>query len=744
MREVLIRVRALLGHRKLFALWAVIAGGSCGLVALPLLNQPGYELAAALSLVHGLVGGIFAVGVGRVEREATDRNFPLAAITATLVLWLGLVPPLVVATLAAALSTRCDPFATAAFVPLLTLPSSLVAAAAGVFVGSVTRRWWSSALGWLAVIAVSAAHTTCPILFGPQIFAYAHLAGYLPGPLYDEALRVPNALLWFRLGSVALAVAAIAARARRRRARTVTLAVSVLVFVALEVNGTSLGFRMSDAALREALGGTAETAQLIVHYPRELEPADVTRLVDDVRFRYAQIATFLGQTPPGRVTVWWYRSSAEKQRLVGAADTQFSKPWRREVHVDSVEFPHRVLKHELVHAMAAVWGAPPFGVTAQGLWPAVGIVEGLAVAADNPVDDLRLHEWAAAMKRKGLLPDVRVLLDATGFYSVPPSRAYTTAGSFLRYLGDQYGGERLRVLYRAGDFSQAYGKSLATLADDYERFLDGVPLDEAAVNAAFGRFKGGSIFERPCAREVANLLAGVGSEPLERALATYQRCQAIQPAEPRHRLNQARVLHRLHRDAEATALEDRLLTELEQEIALWAEVAMERAALALELRDEALARALLTRIIERQVSPTMERTARVRLAGLDQPQPAREAIARYFDGPNDRTKLYFLARASTQRPAWPLAYLLGRRLAQDHEPAEALQVLSAVLDDPSTPASVARETVRLAIEAAFAVGDCARLRLLAARPADPAFEARAADWVERCAFVSGDKALGAK
>jgi hypothetical protein len=110
MREVLIRVRALLAHRKLVAL----ATGSCGLVALPLLNQPGYELGAALALLHGLVGGVFAVGVGRVEREATARNFPLSAITTTLALWLALVPPLTVSVVIALLSTRCDPFATAA------------------------------------------------------------------------------------------------------------------------------------------------------------------------------------------------------------------------------------------------------------------------------------------------------------------------------------------------------------------------------------------------------------------------------------------------------------------------------------------------------------------------------------------------------------------------------------------------------------------------------------------------------
>ena len=51
-------------------------------------------------------------------------------------------------------------------------------------------------------------------------------------------------------------------------------------------------------------------------------------------FRFQQVSTFFGAPPPGKVTVWWYRDAAEKQRLVGAEHTQFAKPWRREVHVN--------------------------------------------------------------------------------------------------------------------------------------------------------------------------------------------------------------------------------------------------------------------------------------------------------------------------------------------------------------------------------------------------------------------------
>ncbi len=752
MREVLIRVRGLVAPRRIVAMWLLLALGPCALVALPLLDQPGYELAAALALIHGLFGLALAIAVGRVEREAPGRNFPLAAIATTVALWAALVPPLIAATATALISTRCNPFATTAFFPLLTLPSSLVAASAGVVVGSLTRRWWSSALGWLAVVLTSAVHTVWPIVFGPQVFAYAHLAGYLPGPIYDEELHVPAALGWFRLGSVALAVGLMALRAPRGRARNATLAAALSTFGLVEAAGTRLGFRMNDAALVEALGGTKDLGTLVVHYPKELPEQLVTRMVDDARFRFFQVQTFLGQPPRRPVTVWWYRSSDEKQRLVGAASTQFSKPWRSEVHVDGTSFPNGVLKHELVHAMAAGWGAWPFGVTATlGVLPQTGVIEGLAVAADNPVDDLRLHEWAAAMKRKALLPDVKALMGADGFFAASAARAYTAAGSFVRWLVETKGPGQVLALYRDGDFQRAFGEPLDTLVAGYLAFLDGVPLDEQAVNQAFGRFKGGSLFARPCAREVAKLLEEAGATQGEQAVAIYRRCQVLQPDEPHHTLSLARTLVRLRRFDEAARTLDELLPVAEPNAALWADVALERVALAMSPRgehatptaeDDARAKSLLEAVIARQVSPTMDRTARVRLAALEGPRAQREAVTRYFDGAGAR--LYWL-RGAVDDGGWPVAYLLGRRLIDEAEPGEALRWLARTLDDPQTPPSVAKETARLSIEAAFAAHDCARLETLAASGRFGAtFDARAADWVQRCAFVSSDNARGAK
>ena len=155
--------------------------------------------------------------------------------------------------------------------------------------------------------------------------------------------------------------------------------------------------------------------------------------------------------PRCRVVV--FRSPEEKQRWVGAGGTQFAKPWLASVYLNDAPFPHPTLQHELAHVAAGAFGSGPFRVTSRWGLPLMGVVEGVAVAADDPHGELTLHDWAAGMRRQGLMPDLRGILGAAGFWTAAPARAYTAAGSFLRFLRDTQGTERLQRLLAHGDFA---------------------------------------------------------------------------------------------------------------------------------------------------------------------------------------------------------------------------------------------------------------------------------------------------
>lgn len=775
MRQVLSsRVLALLRRPAVRAVVGILALGGSLLVFLPLFGVPGFELGLALSIAVGTLGGGVGIAAAAQERrhllgeeprlsdvprpERPAQAVGLALGTALLVDVGVLVPPFLASTLFALLTTRCDPFELVGFYPLLTLPSAALAATAGTLCGFAVRRPGRAVLAYTALVLASGVLTAGPIVFGPQVYAFNHFLGHLPGPLYDEALEVSPRLAWFRLETgllcallALLTTVSLDARTGRLAGPRLGLgsgtALALLVgsIALLEAHAPALGLRMTDAALAEKLGGIRETPHFRFHYPRGTRREEVDRMVRDMEFRHAQLSSFLGGAPSEPIRVYLYRSDEEKKELVGAGRTQFAKPWRYELHLNARPFPHTTLHHELAHVMAAPAGSGPFRVTTRwGLWPLMGVIEGFAVAADDPIQgELTLHQWAAGMRRQGLAPDMRKLMGTEGFYQAAPTRAYTVAGSFLRYLADTYGAQKVRVLYAHADFPAAYGRSLDELVTEWERHLDALPLNEAALSRAFLRFRTGSLFTRTCAREVARLYEdareSLASDPDE-ALKLYRRAAELQPEEPNYVIGQAAALDQLDRTAEAAQVLAALAERSKEQPALEAEVAMDQADMALRLERLDEARRFLERVLALAPSPELERTAQVKLSALD--SPARlETIERYFRDPREELRLLWLSRALVVEPREPyLHYLLGRRLQQADAPGLAMEHLQRSLEaEQRLPEALRREALRLRIETAYLAGDCGAVRHEVGALPDfgPAFKAAATEWAARCDFEDG-------
>jgi tetratricopeptide (TPR) repeat protein len=520
----------------------------------------------------------------------------------------------------------------------------------------------------------------------------------------------------------------------------VTLAaIFAIAVVWIEDRAEALGLRMTDSTLTERLGATRQTPHFVLVYPRGKSREEMDRLVRDLEFRHAQLKAFLGGAPKDPIRVYLYRSPEEKQALVGADRTQFAKPWRLELHLNDSPFPSSGLKHELAHLMAAPFGSGPFRVTSQyGLWPNMGIIEGLAVAADNPLDELSLHQWAAAMRRHKLAPDLPTLFRAAAFYKVPSPRAYIWAGSFIRYLAETHGSQKLQTLYAQGDFEKAYQRPLQALASEWEGFLDQIPLDPAAVSQAFARFRRGSIFGRPCAREVANLQIQatpmLKSDPAE-ALALLRRCAQIQPDDPSFKLGEARALEKLEQNADAVKVLSELAEQVKSESALEAEVAMAQADLAWKRGNTEEAAERLRKVIDLKPRPTLDRLARIKLAALRAPKSGR-AIWTYFGDDLEELKLLRLREALDLDAGDAYArYLLGRRSTQLGSAAMGLRYLAQSLQG-ELPDSIRREAWRMKIEAEYLAGDCAGVRHDLGHLPDfgESYKTSALEWLERCDF----------
>ncbi|MGC4115490.1 MAG: tetratricopeptide repeat protein [Myxococcales bacterium] len=620
------------------------------LTRLPLFEVPGYELASAMGLLLAVAGAIAGFVSARQARTAPPASALSAWLHAIAPCLATLLFPFLAAVVSALLSTRCSPWMGAPFYLVIPVPTVLLACAVGVVLGLSVQRAFVAGLAYFGLVLATVAASLWPLWEGPQVFALNHLVGYFPGPLYDESLPLEPRLLFYRaLTLVWTALALLFAHgwldpqsgrlgSRYRRGKGVAAAMALLVLaVALaRLFEFDLGLRTRHSDLAKRLDGTSETAHFVLHYPKGKDALERRRLERDAEFKYERVVAFLGAAPAGKIHAWFHENADVKRARVGAASTNFAKPWHLELHVHDEAFPHRVLRHEMAHDVASAFGAWPFGVSARlGVLVNVGLVEGLAVAADADTEELTAHQWAAAMRRLKIAPDIRNIVGPAGFYREAAARAYTLSGSFLRWLRDTFGAEKLRRLYRDGDFEAAYGRSLDSLANDWEAYLDRVELDERALHTAQLQFERGSVFDRPCAREMALLKAEADAlrqaDP-ERSLALYQRCADIEPKNPAYLRAQAEVRAGVRDWAGARAAWERILAMPEQPAGVQARALMGLGDALWWQGQPDEAKTAYEKALALHRDRGSDRTAFVKIEALGGPE-ADAAIRRYFDEP---------------------------------------------------------------------------------------------------------------
>ena len=557
------------GWRTLF--WAGLLVGTAALLDfLPLVNVLGYDFAFILGLLVGLAAVDIGHGVVSAARRQARVGSPARLIGEVVVTSLTLlVLPLLLSLANASRVRNCNLGAGLAFFILLPASTAVFASAAGTAVAIAVPGRRLGRIAVLALPCLSVAWALLRLYRDPAVFAFDPFAGYFPGPIYDEALRPPLRLVWYRLANLTWLCAIVAVvtslcrdappglRLSLRPWRgwvqpwpraVLALALVVASLVWFEARG-SLGIHVTHADLANLLPRVTRTEHFVLRTDGAVESdADIALAAEDLEFRYQQLARILGVEPSGPVRVYRFPSAAAKKDAVGAANTLYAKPWTREIFVQADRFPAQRLRHELAHVFASAFGDRWFGVSLAWHFPwptlASGLVEGLAEAADfdNPSGRSTLHEETAAMIALGQAPELGRAL-GSGFTFESGPRAYTMVGSFCRYLLDHFGADKLRALYRsAGDFAGVYGRDLPALEQDWRAYLAALPSDERTRAEAEEEFRRPAIFRKVCARELAARVsearARLSTAPAE-AVALLENTCADDPDEPTFRLELA-------------------------------------------------------------------------------------------------------------------------------------------------------------------------------------------------------------
>ncbi len=462
---------------------------------LPLLNIVHVESAAVVACVAFFVSGVAAIGAfgaGRsfgqvLLRQAAALGVPLVLLTVSL-LW----------------APNCDygrGLLFYALFPGVTVVFAVALAYAIQGVGWPRPRLILIVLG----VVIGLGGVAYDLGLHPQFYTYNHVFGGVLGPIYDERLAVRPGLFAFRGLTLLWALAAYGiGRRSRGHGRAVPLTAGVLLLIGLcYLFSARLGFNTPAWYLQEQLGAHRATAHFDIYYDSTaVRPDEIDAFARDHEYRYAWLAEAWGASGPDRIASYLYPDAGTKARLTGARQTSVAPVWLADPQTHLLQSQYRrSFGHELVHVFARPYGLPLI----RASW-SVGLVEGMAVAFEPPDGRPTPREQVAvaaqidtSLASAGRADDLAARFSPIGFWTGRGAVSYTTMGAFVRFLAEAYGTERLRRVYARANFEEVYGRSVQSLAHEWQAWLASLTVVDRATEALVTRrFARPSLFERRC------------------------------------------------------------------------------------------------------------------------------------------------------------------------------------------------------------------------------------------------------
>ena len=460
-----------------------------------------------------------------------------------------LIPTIIAGMLVEWSNATCNPQEGIQLLFALAGSTSCLGVAIGLACGRVTSNLRAADVLLTVIYLSLLGQALARLYFEPQIFAYSMAFGYFPGSLYDEDVRLTQALVTHRVLTFSVALAVIFTldllaplrnlRPRSSKKFVIRLAQSLLL-ISISLYGWTLGeknqFNLRRSSIENILSRRLNNQRVDIRFDPSFSEKQTRDFLIETELHYRQLQKFFATDLTKPIRVFVYRNVSQKKALMGAYRTQIARPWQNEIHIHGTNIPHSVLRHELAHIFAADFAQGAFRVPSKaGIFVNMGIVEGTAVAADWPTDRMTVHQWAKAMREEKRAPNPAHLLSPQGFWAQSASRAYTIAGSFLRFLIDTYGIEKFKTLYRTNNFEIAYEQPALALAEEWGRFVDQVPSAKQSKKRAEQRFSRPSILQKVCAHETAKMKAdaqlAVSTGNLEEGIRLLRKVSLNRPSD---------------------------------------------------------------------------------------------------------------------------------------------------------------------------------------------------------------------
>ena len=467
-------------------------------INLPLINVFGYEFSVLNSFLLTIISGLFIISHSiKKKGRGFSENLFLAAI-------LFLSIPFLVSVINSFFSGFCSFSDGLFFYLVITLPSIIIGYATGLasfFLFKKFRR-----LIFFLIFILILLIALAEFYFNPQVYFYNPILGYLPGTIYDEALTVDLKLVIYRVLNLIFFGGLFTAltlhfSGKIRLLKSYVLSYLILIPLVFLFLSPSLGYSTTFTSLKSELSNVVSTDHFEIYFANDINEDLVKLIVLHHEYCYKELVEYLEIVPKEKISSFIFKDRFQKKKLFGSANADVAKTWLYSIFTTYDSY-NSSLKHEIAHCFSTEFGAGPFKV-ADMLNPS--LIEGLATASSPFYNENAIDCLASVAYNGGFKVSLEKMYKFSSFFTQSSTISYIYAGSFTKYLIENYGIEKFKRLYTNLNFPEIYGKPLSKLEKEYVAYLGGFDTDNTRdkANYYFGRK---SIFYKVCPRFIADRL----------------------------------------------------------------------------------------------------------------------------------------------------------------------------------------------------------------------------------------------
>lgn len=465
---------------------------------LPLVQVLNFEFSFLFSIISFLASGILTI---YYLRKFKTFGMLLAIIRMKYRYYLLLlIAPLLISLVSNLLFQICPIWDGILYFLVIVIPAFYFGLVTGAF-----SFWSNIKFSYLIFGCIFLLLAISPIIefyIYPQVYFFNVIVGIIPGTIYDEEILISSKLIIFRIIQIviftSLIYSIIKAGNINRKNRNLYILIAGAGAILFFLLKPYFGFAITKYDLYKNLNRGILSPSYMIRFTDNLTSNSRKLLTLEHFYYLKEIEQKTKLKRPKNIVSYIYKDRNQKGELFGSKAANVAKPWMNEIYLDynSVE---NTLEHELTHLFAAQIGSTPFKI-ADGY--NMAMLEGYAMAIEGNYSGYDIHYMALLAKESGYNFNIPELFSRFNFFGQTSSLSYITAGSFVKYLIEIYGIEKVNLIYQDLDFYEYLGKNLGELSTEFVKYLEALdyPINEHRANLFFGR---NPITQKVCPRSVS-------------------------------------------------------------------------------------------------------------------------------------------------------------------------------------------------------------------------------------------------